>query len=64
MSSMLNQQHALTRLKAELEGRSRKICQCCKRFRHLVYNCRNKKKEMKGKPIPQNKFEMIASKVM
>jgi len=36
----------------------------CRRFRHLVQNCRNKKEEMKGKLILQNKFKIIASRVM
>jgi len=36
----------------------------CKRFGHLACNCRNKKQEEKGKPIPQNKFEVTASRVI
>ena len=31
---------------------------------HLAQNCRNKKEEEKGKLIPQNKFEVLASKVV
>ena len=64
ISSMLNQQCTLTKLRAEIEERERRICYKYKKFRHLAYNCRNKKKETKGKLIPQNKFEVIASRVM
>jgi len=39
------------------------VCWGCRKFRYLVRNCRNKKKEKKGKPIPQNRFEVIASRV-
>jgi len=35
-----------------------------RKFRYLVYNCRNKKKEAKRKLVLQNKFEMIVSRVM
>jgi len=31
---------------------------------YLAHNCRNRKKETKGKPISQNKFEMITSRVI
>jgi len=31
---------------------------------HLAQNCRNKKGEEKGKLIPQNKFEVLSSKIM
>jgi len=64
MSNLLNQKHTLARLKAELEGRRERICQCCRRFRHLACNCRNKNKEEKGKSILQNRFEVIVSRVM
>ena len=64
MSSLLNQKHALTKLRAELEEGRRRICRYCKKFGHLVHNCRNKKEEVKKKPISQNKFEVIASRVM
>ena len=64
ISGMLNKQCALAKLKTEIEGKEGRICWECKRFGHLVCNCRNKKGETKGKPIPQNKFEVIASRVM
>ena len=64
ISGLLNQKYALAKLRAELEERKERICWCCRKFRHLVYNCRNKRGETKGKPIPQNKFEIIVSRVM
>ena len=64
MSRMLNQQHTLTKLRVEIEGRKERVCWKCKRFEHLVHNCRNRKGEIKEKPIPQNKFEVIASRVI
>jgi len=39
------------------------VCWGYRKFRYLVCNCRNKKEEKKGKPIPQNRFEVIASRV-
>jgi len=64
MSSMLNQRKALAKLRAELEGKDRRKCWGCKRFGHLAYNCRSKGGEEKGKTVPQNKFEVLASRVM
>jgi len=62
---MLNQQHALTKLRAEIEGQEGRVCWRYKRFRHLACNCRNKKKEEEErKPILQNKFEVIVSRVI
>ena len=63
MGSMLNQQHALAKLKAEIEGREGRVCWRCRRFGHLARNCRNMK-EAKGKLVPQNRFEVIMSRVM
>ena len=64
MSRMLNQQYALAKLRAEIEKKKKRICWGYKRFRHLAHNYRNKTGEAKGKPILQNKFEVIASRVM
>ena len=64
MSRMLNQWHALAKLRAEIEGRKERVYWKCKRFRYLVHNCRNRKKEIKKKLAPQNKFEVIANRVM
>jgi len=64
MSNLLNEKHALTKLRAELEGRKGKLCRCCKKFGHLARNCRNKRREEKGTVVPQNKFEVLKSRVM
>jgi len=64
MSNLLKQRCSFTKLKEELEGRKGKLCQCCKKFRHLACNCRNKKEGEKETIIPQNKFEVLRSKVM
>ena len=64
MSSMLNQWHALAKLRAEIEGREGRVCWSCKGFRHLAQNCRNKReKERRGTAL-QNKFEVLSSRVM
>jgi len=63
MDSMLNQWHALAKLRAEIERREGRIYWRCRRFGDLAYNCRNIKKA-KGKPVPQNRFEVIVSRVM
>ena len=63
MGSMLNQQYVLAKLRAEIEGREGRVCWGCRRFEHLVCNYRNMK-EAKGKLVPQNRFEVIASRVM
>jgi len=64
MSNLLNEKRALTKLRAELEGRKGKLCRCCKKFGHLARNCRNRRGEEKGTVIPQNKFEVLSSRVM
>jgi len=61
---MLNQQHALAKLRAKIEGREEKVCWGYKRFGHLAHNCRNKKGEEKRRLISQNKFEVIASRMI
>jgi len=40
------------------------LCRSCKGFGYLVHNCRNKKKGEKGITTPQNKFEVLLSRVM
>jgi len=40
------------------------LCQCCKKFGHLAYNCRSKREGEKGEATPVNKFEMLSSRVM
>ena len=36
MSNLLNERHALAKLRAELEERRGKLCRCCKKFGYLV----------------------------
>jgi len=65
MSNLLNQKHALAKLRAELKRRRGRMCQYCKGFGHLVRNCRDKKgKEEERGVTPQNKFEVLSSRVM
>jgi len=64
MSNLLNEKRALTKLRAELEGRKGKLCRCYKKFGHLAHNCRNERREKEGTVVPQNKFEMLKSRVM
>ena len=63
MSDMLNQKHALTKLKAELEGREGRICRKCGRFEHLAWKCRSREEEKK-RMVVGNKFEALKNKVM
>ena len=64
MSNLLNQKRTLAKLRAELEGRRGRICWGCRKFRYLVHNYRNQKEKTKGKLVPQNKFEIIVSRMM
>jgi len=64
LSSLLKEKHALAKLRVELEGRKGKLCKSCKGFGHLARNCRNRKEGEKGVEIPQNKFEVLRSRVM
>ena len=63
MSDMLNEWHALTKLRAELEGREGRLCRCCGRFRHLAQKYRSGE-EQKKKIVMGNKFEVLGSHVM
>jgi len=64
LSNMLKEKCALTRLRVELEGRKGKLCRSYKGFRHLARNCRNRKGGEKEAKMPQNKFEVLKSRVM
>jgi len=64
LSSLLREKHALAKLRVELEGRKKKLCKSCKGFGHLVRNCRNKMEGEKRMITPQNKFEILSSRVM
>jgi len=63
MGSMLNQWCALAKLRAEIEGRKGRVCWGYRKFGHLAHNCRNMR-EAKGKPVTQNRFEVIVSRMM
>jgi len=64
LSSLLKEKRALAKLRVELEGRKGKLCRSCKGFGHLARNYRNRKEGKKGVEIPQNKFEVLRSRVM
>ena len=64
ISNLLNKKHALAKLRAELEGRKGKLCQCYKGFGHLAQNCRNKRRGEEGTVVSQNKFKVLKSRVM
>ena len=64
MSNLLKQKRALTSLRAKLEGKKERECWSCKGFRHLAQNCRNRDREEKRGTVPQNKFEVLSSRVM
>jgi len=64
MSNLLNEKRALAKLRAKLEGRKGKLCRYCKGFGHLAQNCRKQKETEKGVTMPQNKFEVLRSRIM
>jgi len=59
---MLKEKQALVLLKVQLEERE---YWSCRKFRHLVHNYRTKKeKEKKKKEKPQNKYRILATRIM
>jgi len=64
MSNLLNEKHALAKLRAELEERREKLCHYYKKFGYLAHNCRNKKEGEKGTTSLQNKFKVLSSRVI
>jgi len=63
MSNMLNERCALAKLRAELEGKERRMCRQCRRFEHLTQKYRNGKKQKK-KTVVGNRFEVLKNRVM
>jgi len=64
LSNLLREKRALAKLRVELEERKGKLCRSCKGFGYLARNCRNRKEEEKRAETPQNKFEVLRSRVM
>jgi len=52
------------KLREELKGRREKLCKSYRGFGYLNHNCRNKKEGEKGTIAPQNKFEVLLSRVI
>jgi len=64
LGNLLREKHALAKLRVELEERKGKLCRRCKGFGHLAQNCRKLKEQEKGVVVPQNKFEILRSRMM
>ena len=64
MGSILNQWHALAKLRAEIEGKEGRVCWGYRKFGHLACNCRNREQEEKGRSTLQNRFKILASRVI
>jgi len=64
LSNLLREKRALAKLREELEERKGKLCRSCKGFGHLARNCRNRKEGEGEAEMPQNKFEILRSRVM
>jgi len=64
MSNLLKEKCSLTKLQEKLKGRKGKLCRCCKGFRHLAQNYRNRKEGEEEAVVPQNKFEVLRSRII
>jgi len=64
MSNLLKQKHALTLLREKLKEKKEREYWSCKEFGHLARNCRNKEGKEKRGAAPENKFEVLSSRVM
>jgi len=60
MSNMLNERHALTKLRAKLERREGRLYRHCGRFGYVAQKCKSRKEEMK-KTNSQNRFKVLKS---
>jgi len=63
MSNLLKEKCALVSLKTKLEGRQERECWKCRGLGHQTQHCRKEEKK-KEKLTPQNKFKILASRVM
>jgi len=63
MSNLLKEKYALASLRTKLEGRREREYWKYRGFKHQAQYCRKEEKE-KGESTSQNKFEILASKVM
>jgi len=64
LSNLLREKCTLAKLRVELKERKAKLCRSYKGFGHLAQNCRKKREEEIGVATPQNKFEILSSRVM
>ena len=65
LSNILKEKQAFALLRVQLEERRERECWSYRKFGYLAYNCRTKKKEEKKKgEKPQNRYEMLATRVM
>jgi len=60
---MLNERHALAKLRVELEGREGRLCRHCGRFGHIARKCRSEE-EKKKKAVVENRFAALKDRVM
>jgi len=63
MSNLLKKKHPLASLRVKLEEKQERECWKYRGLGHRAQHCRKEEKE-KGKPIHQDKFEILASRVM
>jgi len=57
--NLLKEKRALTKLRAELEGRQGKMYFECKKFGHLAHNCRNKREREREKRMLAPQIDLI-----
>jgi len=50
--------------RVQLERRQERECWSCRKFRHLACNCRTKKGKKEKKEKSQNRYEILAVRIM